>query len=272
MLTRIESIFSDLKARNARALMPYVCGGHPGPGATRQVLGALQRGGASLVEVGIPFSDPIADGPVIAAAMHTALQRGATPRSVLDEISAARAEVSVGIVAMISVSIVWKLGPDRLITEAAQAGIDGFIFPDVILEEAATLLGQCRDAGIGTSLLIAPTTPFKRAEQIAKACTGFVYLLARAGITGERAELPDIAPRVQKLRTVTDLPIAVGFGISGPDHVRHVTSAADAAIVGSALVRRMTDADAAGQDAIAAAEGFCRELATGLSTPAGNPA
>lgn len=271
-VNRIDDIFAGLRRDGRKALMPFICGQHPGPGATPGVLQALQGAGASIVEIGIPFSDPIADGPVIAAAMHTALERGATIEGLLSEISASRPGLSVGLVAMCSVSILHRLAagstPAAVVERFRGAGFDGFIFPDLPLEESEAWRSAARDAGMTSTLLIAPTTPFERAEQIAKACTGFIYLLARAGITGERADLPDIAGRVQKLRTMSDLPIAVGFGVSSAEHVRHVVSSADAAIVGSALVRRISDATGAAADANAAAAQvageFGRQLAAGL--------
>lgn len=275
-MNRVEQIFTTLRQERKRALMPFICGGHPHPGATAQILPALQAAGASIVEVGIPFSDPIADGPVIAAAMHVALQRGSTPRSVLDEVRSVRDRLSIGLVAMVSVSIVHRMGgPAEFVAKAADAGFDGFIFPDAPLEESGVLLSTCRERGVAASLLISPSTPFSRAKEIVAVSSGFVYLLARAGITGERAEAPEIAGRVNKLREVTELPIAVGFGISNAAHVQSVTESADAAIVGSALVRRMSEADAAGRDPVAEASSFVGELFQGLQarqTSAGQPA
>ncbi len=275
-MNRVEQIFTTLRQERKRALMPFICGGHPHPGATAQILPALQAAGASIVEVGIPFSDPIADGPVIAAAMHVALQRGSTPQSVLDEVRSVRDRLSIGLVAMVSVSIVHRMGgPAEFVAKTADAGFDGFIFPDAPLEESGVLLSTCRERGVAASLLISPSTPFSRAKEIVAASSGFVYLLARAGITGERAEAPEIAGRVNKLREVTELPIAVGFGISNAAHVQSVTESADAAIVGSALVRRMSEADAAGRDPVAEASSFVGELFQGLQarqTSAGQPA
>lgn len=269
--------------------MPFVCGGFPLPGMTGQILSALERGGASIAEVGIPFSDPIADGPIIAAAMHTALGKGATPRSVFDEVRAFRdstmsetdgirdelakqmlgaAGPGLGLVAMVSMSIVHRIagggGPRGFCEEARKAGFDGLIVPDAPLEESAALGGAARDAGLTLSLLVSPTTPPQRAERIVRACTGFVYLLARAGITGEQQSAPDIGPRVAALRKMTDLPIACGFGISTAEHVRAVAAHADAAIVGSALVRRMGEAHASGRSAVTEAETVTRDLCRGL--------
>lgn len=248
--------------------MPFLCGGFPRPGLLGPMFTALERSGAAAVEIGIPFSDPIADGPVIAAAMHQAIAQGVTPDSVFDEVAAARDSSNLGIIAMMSVSLVHRLGVDRTVARAADAGIDGFIFPDLPLEESEPVLRPVRDAGLTATLLVAPTTPADRAARIAAACSGFVYLLTRAGLTGESAGALDVAGPVRALRQATDLPIACGFGISTAEHVRQVVAHADAAIVGSALVRRIGEAAAAGEDPVEAASRHTRELSSGL-TPSG---
>jgi tryptophan synthase alpha chain len=190
---------------------------------------------------------------------------------------------------MVSISIVHRIGPAKFIADAKSAGVDGFIFPDVPLEESADLLSLVQNAGLTASLLIAPTTDPARAAAVAKACTGFIYLLARTGITGEAATSPErklgsssgphpilpglpptttptLADRITQLRQVTTLPIAIGFGISTPNHVHEAvhSAGADAAIVGSALVRHISDTHARNEDPIAAAESFVHKLATGL--------
>ncbi|HBS28285.1 MAG TPA: tryptophan synthase subunit alpha, partial [Phycisphaerales bacterium] len=182
------------------------------------------------------------------------------------------AGAGVGLVAMVSVSIVRRIGAPRFVRDAAGAGFDGFIFPDAPIEESDELTGLARDAGLTASLLIAPTTPPDRAALIARACSGFVYLLARVGITGESAgvsvDAHAIRARVAALRGVTNLPIACGFGIATPEHVAAVVGPraadADAAIVGSALVKRMARAAAEGRDPVEAAESFVLGLAPGL--------
>lgn len=269
-MSRIDDIFASLKPVGLKALMPFLCGGHPKPGQLGALLKAVEQGGAVIAEVGIPFSDPIADGPVIASAMDAALRAGATPASVLDEIASARAGTGLGIVAMVSVSIVERMGgPAGFCERARRAGVDGLIVPDVPLEESGALRDAARQQGLSCSLLIAPTTPPERAAAIARACTGFVYLLARTGITGESAGTPDVAKRVAFLRTVTDLPIACGFGLSTAEHVAGVVAHADAAIVGSALVRRLADAAKAGKDPVREARAFVEELTIGLASSSG---
>ncbi len=265
-MNRVANNFFELSALSEPALMPFVCGGFPRPGATAQLLPALERAGAKFVEVGIPFSDPVADGPVIAAAMHEALQNGATPASVFDEVRSVRDQSRLAIIAMVSYSIVHRMGgPAAFCAKARDAGFDGLIVPDIPFDESAELQAECKKLDLTLSLLIAPTTPVERAVAIAKACSGFVYLLARTGITGESGGVPDVASRVQRLKEHVSIPIAVGFGISTPEHVKAVVSqGADAAIVGSALVRRMRDAIANRRDPIAEAESFTRELSRGL--------
>ncbi len=269
-MSRIDSIFRDLRAAGRKALMPFVCGGYPSVGTIAAALPELQRAGASVVEIGIPFSDPIADGPVIAAAMHEAIASGCTPASVAAEVRQARAAgCTLGIVAMVSVSIVWRLGPDACFRQLADAGFDGVILPDLTAEESGPWRAAAANAGLTTTLLVAPTTSPQRAAEIARACTGFVYVLTRAGITGESGDVVTgrIAERVRMLRQVTDLPLACGFGIGTPEQVRQVVrdGGADAAIVGSALVKRMGAAAKAGESPAAAAGAFCRELGAGLA-------
>jgi tryptophan synthase alpha chain len=267
-MSKIDDIFSDLRGRGLKALMPFVCGCHPKPGMTGAVLRSMDRAGARIVEVGFPFSDPIADGPVIASAMDEALRAGATPRKVMEEVSAARGELGVGLVAMVSISIVsrWAGGAKGFIGDASSAGFDGFIVPDAPLEESGELIRSAKEMGRSLALLVSPTTPASRVAAIAEASTGFVYLLARTGITGEQSKVPVVAPMVSRVRSATSLPVAVGFGISNAEQVRAVvrSGGADAAIVGSAVVRRMSEASRSGQDPIVPAESFVRSLVGGL--------
>ena len=247
--------------------MPFITAGDGGVDLLGKVIPALERGGASICEVGIPFSDPIADGPVIQASMTRALDAGTAVDAVFEQIAALRPQTGLGLVAMVSYSIVYRIGLDTFVKQSAQAGFDGFIFPDLPLEESQAARETAADAGLVLSMLIAPTTPIERAQQIASASTGFAYVVSRRGITGESNSLPpDLPDRLTKLREVTDAPMAVGFGISNPDQVRDVVSVADAAIVGSAMVRRMHEHpdDPAGQ-----AEAMTRELAAGLPKTTG---
>ena len=264
-MNRIDEIFAGLSKRGAKALMPFITAGDGGIEKLSQIIPALERGGASICEVGIPFSDPIADGPVIQASMTRALNAGVTVDQVFEQVASVRSQTQMGLVAMVSFSIVYRIGLERFVQDAKQAGFDGFIFPDLPLQESEATRAAAAEAGLILSMLIPPTTPIERARQIAAACSGFVYVVSRRGITGERDALPpDLPDRLGELRQMTDAPMAVGFGISTAAHVQSVVSVADAAIVGTAMVRRLHEhAD----DPAAAAEAFTRELASGLPKP-----
>lgn len=279
-MNRIDQIFKALRGRGGKALMPFLTAGDPDLQTTGELLPALERAGASICELGIPFSDPIADGPVIQASMTHALSQHIRTSQILEMVARQRAKVGIGIVAMVSYTIVHRHNPATFIRDAKAAGVDGFIVPDLLLEESQGLRDAVAAEGMICSFLIAPTTPIERAQRIAQASSGFVYLLSRAGITGETTALPpDLPDRVRRLRDVTDLPIAVGFGVSNADQVRQVVSVADAAIVGSAIMRRIaacrqapagaTSGGASGGTSggcgvVAEVERFVTELAGGL--------
>lgn len=266
-MSRIDAIFAAAKRDGGSVLMPFVTAGFPDLETTKRVLPELQQAGAGIVELGIPFSDPIADGPVIASSMHAALEHGVTPRRVFEMVKRVRPSVEgdpgLGLLAMVSQSIVARMSPERFFAGMKDAGFDGAILPDIDLEDAAEAAALAERHDLALGLLIAPTSPRQRIRLIVEHCRGFVYVLARAGITGEQQDAPDIAERVALVRSCTDLPIAVGFGISRAEHVAAVTQHADAAIVGSALVRHMGEAD----DPVTAAAAFTRELVAGLESP-----
>jgi tryptophan synthase alpha chain len=256
---RVTEAFARRRGRGG-ALLPFVTAGYPTLAATEAALPRMARAGADVIEIGIPFSDPIADGPVIAESMHRALSSGVTPQAVFGAVSRVRAEADAALVAMVSVSIVDRMGRDRFLDECSECGFDGIIVPDLDLDEAEALGERCAARGLAFALLVAPTSPPERAARIASLCRGFVYALARVGLTGQRSALPTELPeRVALLRRSTALPIAVGFGISDAAQVRAVLAHADGAIVGSALVQRMGEA----RDPVSAAENFVRDLAAG---------
>ncbi|MGB0767810.1 MAG: tryptophan synthase subunit alpha [Phycisphaeraceae bacterium] len=266
-MNRVEQIFSSLSLTGGKALMPFITAGDGGVERLGPTIQALERGGASICEIGIPFSDPIADGPVIQASMTRALDAGLHVDDVFEQVAQVRPTTELGLVAMVSYSIVYRIGLDAFVKRSAEAGFDGFIFPDLPLEASQPTRDAAANAGLILSMLIAPTTPIDRAQAIAAASTGFAYVVSRRGITGESSALAaDLPDRLTKLRDVTDAPMAVGFGISSPEQVREVVKVADAAIVGSAMVRRMHDC---ADDPVAEAEAFTRALAAGLPEPKG---
>lgn len=267
-MNRINAIFSELRSQNRQTIMPFLTAGYPSLQATAHAVMAAEKAGAAICELGIPFSDPIADGPVIQASMTQALAGGVTPGKIFEMVRGLRPRVKAGLVAMVSYSIVYRMGTERFIRQALEAGFDGFIFPDLSLEETEPTSALVTKLGGVLALLAAPNTPLERVKRIAAASTGFIYVLARVGITGERAELPpDLTERLTQLREMTNLPLAVGFGISTAEHVRLVTRHADAAIVGSATVKRMSAAaEQKADDAVIgqAAGDLVAELVRGL--------
>lgn len=271
-MNRIDALFQRLKSEDRRALMPFITAGDPDLPTTAALISELVRHGAHMIEIGIPYSDPIADGPVIAASYHRALERGVKLAHIFQTIRTLRAETAsaplavVPLVAMVSYAIIHRRGTERFLREASSAGFDGLIVPDLPIEEADELMQRATALDLRLIQLITPTTPRERAARIAQSTTGFIYYVSVAGITGERKSLPaDIAANVAWLRTQTSLPICIGFGISRPEHVRELAHVADGLIVGSALVRRLADAEKLTRQEVVQDIGrFVGELATGL--------
>jgi tryptophan synthase alpha chain len=255
-------VFGELRAKKRIALMPFIPAGFPDLETTGALLPALEEGGASLIEVGIPFSDPIADGPTIQEAFTAALARKLKLRDVFAAVAAARSKVSIPLVAMVSYSVAYRTGVDGFLRRAKEAGFDGLILPDLPPPEANEVCRAVRQAGLETILLVAPSTTAQRRKEIAELSSGFVYYLSVAGVTGERSKLPeDLARNVKELKQLTDRPVSVGFGISSARQVAQLSEVADGAIVGSALVRRIREHAGEGAEAIAAAgRKYCGEL------------
>ena len=254
-------MFARHRVTGTGALMPFIVAGDPTLGDLPALLQALESAGADAVEIGIPFSDPIADGPLIAAAMHAALERG-TRESVLKQVRDCRDSIRLPLLAMVSVSIVDRLGGATFIEALSDAGFDGVIVPDADLDTIEPLVAAAEAADIGFSTLLAPDTSPERATRIASTAREFLYLLARRGITGERGDAPDLEGRVGRIREITVLPLAAGFGISSAEHVATVVRDADGAIVGSALVRAIGEAVSSGEDLADAVVRFVEPLAT----------
>ena len=251
----LKDIFAELRSCKRVGVFPFIPVGYPDLKATGELLPALERAGASAIEVGIPFSDPIADGPVIQAAFTAALSRGLKLKDVLKTVREARSSVSIPLVSMVSYSIVFRYGAERYFADAKAAGFDALILPDLPPPEAEAICQKTRAAGLDTILLIAPTTSAERRREIARLCSGFIYYLSVTGITGERQKLPeDLAEQLRQLKQMTDVPICVGFGISRREHVGQLGGLADGAIVGTAIVRHLKEQGVAG------VESYVREL------------
>jgi tryptophan synthase alpha chain len=259
-----KSIAESFAERRGKSigLVPFLPAGYPDLETTAATLLAVDAAGAAAIEIGFPFSDPIADGPTIQQSFTAALARKVKVADIFSLIRQTAPNISAPLVGMLSYSIIFRYGPERFFAEARAAGLAGLIIPDLPPPEGNAICRQVRTAGLDTILLIAPTTTAERRREIAAMCSGFVYYLSVSGITGARDEMPpDLADNVRQLRTLTDRPICVGFGISKPQHLTSLTGIADGAIVGSAIVKRITEMSPASPAAVAKAIGdYCRTL------------
>jgi tryptophan synthase alpha chain len=242
-MSTIDALFDDLRKAGRKAFMPFVTAGDPDLAFTADLVRLLVARGSSMCEVGIPYSDPIADGPVIQESYTRALERNVKLDAILRTLGGVTPGLSAPVVTMLSYAIVFRHGLEAYVRDAKAAGVAGLIVPDLPVEEAAPLAQACRRADLSLIQLITPTTPRDRALRIAATTTGFIYYVSVTGITGERDRLPqEIVDNVSRLRESTPLPICIGFGISRPEHVRMLAPVADGLIVGSAIVRRVAEA------------------------------
>ncbi|MGC6482855.1 MAG: tryptophan synthase subunit alpha [Synechococcus sp.] len=259
-LSPIAARFASLREQGRMALMPFLMAGDPDLSITAEVLLSLQAQGADMVELGIPYSDPLADGPVIQASAYRALTAGTTPGRVLEMLAGLKGQLTIPVILFTYSNPLLSRGAEEFFSEAAAAGAAGLVIPDLPLEEAERLSPLAQAEGLDLVLLVAPTTPADRMRRIATASRGFTYLVSVNGVTGERTSLEGrVSSLVADLKACCPIPVAVGFGISGPEQVTQVKSwGADGAIVGSALVKRIAVEEPS--SAAAQAGEFCRLL------------
>jgi len=263
--TRITELFSRLKREGRKGFIAYITAGDPSPDRTAQLVEALERGGADLIELGVPFSDPIADGPVIQRAGYRALEAGTTVPKVLEIAAEIRARSEIPLLLFTYLNPVMRYGFEKLSRDAKAAGIDGCLLTDASVEEAGAYVQVMRSAGLDTVFLAAPTSTARRLQLVAEYSTGFVYLVSRAGVTGERDSISStVAPLIRSMRAITDLPLAVGFGVSTPEHVAEIGSQAEAVVVGSAIMR-VIEQNAGNASLEIQLESFVRELKRGFN-------
>jgi len=262
-VSRIGATFARLKGEGRGALMPFVTAGDPTPTASVEVVRAVVRGGADLIELGFPYSDPLADGPTIQRSSQRALAAGMRLDHLFEIAAAVRGESDIPIVLMTYFNPVYHHGVERYLARAQAAGVDGLILPDLPPDEGEEVFAACRAAGIDPIALLAPTSTDDRIELAAAAGRGFLYYVSLTGVTGARAQLAaDLSERLGHIRGFTDLPLAVGFGVATSGHVAEVCALAEGAIVGSALVK-VVEANAEASDLAAKVEAFVAELAGG---------
>jgi len=260
---RISAMFEGLKGKRP-ALIAYLTAGDPSPVRTPALVAALERGGVDLIELGVPFSDPVADGPVIQAASERALQAGTTLGKVLEIAEEIRRHSQIPLLLFSYLNPVMKYGVAALARDAVNAGADGVLLTDLTVEEAGKTARVMREAGLDTVFLASPTSSPRRMEMVAKHSSGFVYLVSRMGVTGERQALSDsLAPLISGMRKVTTLPLAAGFGISTPEQAAQVGRLADGVVLGSAIVR-IVEQNQNSEDLEKKLESFARSLSAAL--------
>ena len=270
--TRIARLFDSLKRNGRKGLIAYLTAGDPTPERTPALVEALERGGADLIELGVPFSDPIADGPVIQRAAQRALAAGTTLGKVLGMAAEIRRRSDIPLLLFTYLNPVLRYGLDALARDAAACGMDGCLLTDASVEEAGQYVDAMRRHGLDTVFLAAPTSTPRRLKLVAEYSTGFVYLVSRTGVTGARASISEaVSPLVAAMRAVTDLPLAVGFGVSRPEQMAELGRQVEAVVVGSAIV------DLIGRNADSASleiqlESFARELKHGFEMRAAGEA
>ncbi|MCS6817449.1 MAG: tryptophan synthase subunit alpha [Blastocatellia bacterium] len=264
-MSRIRERLEALRRAGRKGFIPYLTAGDPNLETTARLIRALEIAGADVIELGVPFSDPIADGPVIQRASERALRRGTRLRDCLDIVADVRRQSDIPIVLFSYLNPLLQFGLERLAKTMAAVGLDGVLVTDLVPEEAEDFRRLMRAHGIETIFLAAPTSTDERIAEIARSSSGFIYVVSRTGVTGTREQLSEaMRPTVERVRRHTDLPIAVGFGISHPEHVRESWRYADAAVVGSALVQEI-ERHAGAPDLVERIARFAQWLKTGAA-------
>jgi len=241
---RIESVFHDLKRRGRKAFIPYIMTGDPSLKKTEELVLLLEDCGADIIELGVPFTDPLADGPTIQMAAERAVRRGVTLRKVLAVVRRLRKKTSVPIVLMTYFNPVFKYGLEAFVDDASGAGVDGLIVPDLPPDEAGDLIRFARARDVSTVFLLAPTSTDERIGLVSRASTGFIYYVSITGITGAALSMDGaMKGMIKKIKSVSGKPVAVGFGVKSPEDAEAVAGISDGVIVGSSIVKMITDND-----------------------------
>ncbi len=264
-MNRIDQKFQQLRAKGTTAFMPYLCAGDPTPALTSELLLTLEDAGAELIELGIPFSDPIADGPTVQRASERALAHNISLQQILELVATLRQRTEIPIALMSYYNPIFRMGESAFCQNAQAAGVDGIIVPDLPPEQAEPLLKAAPQYNLATIFLVAPTSPPQRMKLIASVSTGFVYCVSLTGVTGARATLStEIEPMMRELRNQTDKPIGVGFGVSTPEQARLVAHLADGVIVGSAIINVIEENMHKKAKLLSAVKTFAADLALGV--------
>lgn len=264
-MNRIEQTFAKARAAGKRTLMPYLMAGDPSITALEKLIPALAAAGADLLELGLPYSDPLLDGPVIQESAQRALAMGTTVRGVLSMVQRVRSCSQIPINLMTSYNLIYRFPTTEFLRRAAEVGVDGLIIPDLPADEAGELVTLARQVGLSYIPLVAPTSPPKRLQAAAELASGFIYCISITGVTGERQTIAgNLQQFINRVREKTDLPLAVGFGIANREQVRIVSTMADGVIVGSAVVRKIADCQGDNKRLLSEVSAFVKDLAQGL--------
>lgn len=243
-MSRIENKFKEVLGRRGKAFIPYVMAGHPNLQRTKELVAILEECGADIIELGVPFSDPLADGPTIQKAAQLALSQGVTLRKVIEFVGMLRKSTQIPIVLMTYYNLIFRYGEEMFVRDASAAGVDGIIVPDLPPDEAGSMLSFSRHKGFDVIFLLAPTSTGERIKKVAKASQGFIYYVSMTGITGSKLSVDaSIGSHIADIRQISRKPVAVGFGISTPEEAEGIAKIADGVIIGSAIVKRVEDAD-----------------------------
>lgn len=244
MSSRIAGKFRELRRKGGKAFIPYIMAGDPNMKRTIELIGILEDCGADIIELGVPFSDPLADGPTIQRAAQKALDEGGTLAKVIALVAELRGSTQIPIILMTYYNPVFKYGEERFALDASAAGVDGIIVPDLPPDEAGNLITYCGKSGLDTIFLLAPTSTEDRIRKVARRSTGFIYYVPITGITGSKLSLDaSVEAPIARIRSFTNKPVAVGFGISTPEEAADISQFADGVIVGSAIVKRVENPD-----------------------------
>jgi tryptophan synthase alpha chain len=244
MMSSISRTYKKILKKNGKAFIPYIMAGCPNMQRTSEIIRLLEECGADMIELGVPFSDPLADGPTIQKASQRALEQGVTLSTVISFVRDLRNQTQIPLILMTYYNPVSRYGDGRFVADASAAGVNGVIIPDLPPDEASDLIRRSKTAGFDTIFLLAPTSTEDRIKKVAKATTGFIYYVSITGITGSRLSLdPAIADHINNIRRFSDKPISIGFGIATPEEASTVAQLADGVIVGSAIVKRVEDSD-----------------------------
>ena len=236
-MNRIDKKFADLRAEGKKAFIPFITAGDPSLEDTISMVSELEAAGADIIELGVPFSDPVADGPSIQRSSLRSLSGNVSLGNVIDTVAKIRTQTQIPIAFLTYYNLIFKYGVEKFVKDAAEAGVDGAVVANLPPEEASELISAAREHDFATIFLVAPTSTPDRVELISKACTGFIYCVSLTGVTGARSAISDmLAPTLERIKEHSDKPIAVGFGVSTPDQAREVAKMADGVIVGSAII------------------------------------